>query len=264
MPELPDVEARAKELRKWTNGHRIVNVSPPDGARQRAHISSAEFARRVRGREVRSVHRRGKWILVKLSGDAGIGIHLGMTGDLEHDRQERSDRYSHAHFKFDDGSWVHYVDPRRFGKMIATRSFEELLHHPAISEVGPDALLELTTAHLQEVLDRSKRAIKVVLMDQHAMAGLGNVYATEALWLAKIHPARSSNTVSRHPDQVRTLLQSIRTVLRRGLKAYERKQAFEPNVYERAGLPCPRCGTTLKSMVIGARTSAFCPSCQRR
>lgn len=264
MPELPDVEARAKRLRRWTCGHRIVGVTPPDGKRQRAQLSAAEFIRRVRGKTVRSVNRKGKWILVELSGDAGIGIHLGMTGDLEHDRRPEGGRFAHAHFQLDDRSWVHYVDPRRFGKMIAARRYSDLLAHPAIAEVGPDALSELSVVQLREALAHSSRKIKEVLMDQHAMSGIGNVYATEALWIAKIHPSLRADRASQNPAQVRNLHRAIRSALKRGLKSYDRKKDFKPSVYGRAGLACPRCGTEIRSTVVGARTSAFCPRCQKR
>jgi formamidopyrimidine-DNA glycosylase len=259
VPELPDVEEAAKNLRSWLVNHRLTAVNPPDTSRQRSRLSTQEFARRLKGRKVLSVGRKGKWIIVELSGGSGFAIHLGMTGEMRRTRSAHGTRFSHAQFKLDNGNWVHFVDPRKFGKMLAARDHQELIRTPAIRQIGPDALSELTSEHLSKVL-QSRRPIKTVLMDQHAIGGLGNIYATEALWEAKLHPDRSAQLAR---ASVPKLLQAIRKVLKKGLTAYENGKFYEPKTYGRAGLPCARCGTKLDSMTIGNRSSAFCPVCQK-
>ena len=137
--------------------------------------------------------------------------------------------------------------------------------------LGPDAL-KLSAADLRGRLGQSRRAIKVALLDQRALAGVGNLYATEALWRAKIHPARRARAVAKDPAAVRRLLLAIRAALRHGLRTYAGQEEPEyieeggPNpfyCYDRAGQRCRRCGTTIRAMTIGGRTSAYCPHCQK-
>lgn len=276
MPELPEVEQNARNLARWTRGRTIVAVVPPPGTRETAGLEPKEVVRRVKGRAVEAVARRGKWILVRLSGGAGLGLHLGMTGKFARlGRGERADppRFTRAVFELDDGSRVCFVDLRRFGKLVAVRRYEELAEMRELRELGPDALEATTPALLGEALGKTTRTVKEVLMDQRVVAGVGNLYATEALWRAQIHPAQKAPRVAKDPAALARLAEAVKAALRHGLATLEGQELPEyveegaPNpfhAYDRASEPCHRCGATIRAMTIGGRTSAYCPRCQRR
>jgi len=271
MPELPEVETNARNLRRYARGKRIVAVTPPPGRRELGGLAPKAFAARVAGHVDEEVTRRGKWILCRLDGGAGLGLHLGMTGKIAAARgDEELPRFTRAVFALDDGARVCFVDSRRFGKLFAA-GYAQLLERPEIARVGPDALSEVSVEELARILAASRRTVKEVLLDQTRLSGVGNLYATEALWRAKIHPAKPARALS--AAQVRALHRGIRDALKHGLRTYASEDVPEyieegaPNpfhAYDRAGEPCHRCKTTLKSMVIGGRTSAFCPACQLR
>jgi formamidopyrimidine-DNA glycosylase len=214
------------------------------------------------------VTRQGKWILVRLSADAGLGIHLGMTGDLVLTRDGEPPRFSRAALVLDDGARVHFTDARRFGRLLAVSRFEALLKLPALASQGPDALA-VGLGELRERL-RSSRAVKVALMDQAVLAGLGNVYAGDALFVARIHPARPARAVAGNAALARRLHAAIRAVLGKGLARYEAGspreegsgELYPGSIYGRAGKPCPRCRRPLASMRLGGRTTVYCGRCQ--
>jgi formamidopyrimidine-DNA glycosylase len=269
MPELPEVETNARNLARWATGRNILSATAPPGTRELGGQSRAAFVRRVVGRTVEGVTRRGKWILVRLSGGDGLGLHLGMTGKISN---VPGQRFTRATFSLDDGTVVGFVDSRRFGRLLAAR-YDDLLARPDLRRVGPDALSELDARGLAAALARTKRTVKEALLDQTLLAGVGNLYATEALWRAKIHPATPAQRVAADGAKVRRLLTGIGAALRHGLRTFEREKVPEyieegaPNpfhAYDRAGRPCHRCGTILKTMVIGGRSSAFCPHCQKQ
>ena len=281
MPELPEVETNAQNLARWAQGRRIVAVTPPPGAgarsaskpvrfrRETMGIGPRTFVSRLRGRKIQRVHRRGKWILVDLDGDAALGLHLGMTGHILRVRKGKPlPRFARGVFALDDGNRVVFADSRRFGRLVPTSkdALGEL-----VADLGPDALT-VTPRMLAEALARTARTVKETIMDQRVLAGIGNLYAAEALWRAKIHPARGARSVARNPVQVRKLSAAIRAALRHGLRTYageEEPSYIEeggPNpfyCYGREGEPCQRCQTTIRAMTIGGRTSAYCPHCQK-
>ena len=258
MPELPEVEANRKNFERWTKGRRILRAEPPPGRQ-----ADGDF-RRLAGREVMDVGRRGKWILVRLDGP-GLGIHLGMTGKLVYGDPPR---FTRASFEMSDGGHVRFVDMRRFGRIWVTESYEALLARPGIVEIGPDALSELDVRRLRAALEGTSRTVKETIMDPRVMGGVGNLYATEALWRSRIHPATPARAVD-----AAALLRGIRAALRHGIRTYQGEELPEyieegaPNpffAYDRKGEPCPRCGVRIKALTIGGRTSAFCPRCQKR
>lgn len=269
MPELPEVEANARNLARWTVGATFAAVTPPPGRRELGGLSRRLFAARLEGHRVVEVARRGKWILVALDGGAGLALHLGMTGKLAVvGAGAPPPRFTRAAFTLDDGRRVCFVDSRRFGRLLAD-SFAALGERPDIARVGPDALRELTVAGLGAILAGTSRTVKELLLDQRRLAGVGNLYATEALWRARIHPATPARAIT--GDRVRGLHRAIRDALRHGLRTYQGDALPEYieeggdnpfHAYDRAGRPCHRCTTLLESMVIGGRTSAFCRRCQ--
>lgn len=269
MPELPEVETNMRNFRVWARGRRIVRVVPPPGTRETGGMPPVELRKRLEGRGVEEVTRRGKWILAALSGGAGLVLHLGMTGKIARvSANAELPRFTRAAFHLDGGGTVCFVDSRRFGKVLAG-DFADL-REEIERELGPDAL-EIDLATFREAISRTKRTIKETIMDQRVIAGVGNLYATEALWRAKIHPGTPAAKVT--GARAAALLEGIKDSLLHGLKEYEGVELPEyieeggENpffAYDRAGEPCPRCGARLKAETIGGRTSAYCPKCQKR
>jgi formamidopyrimidine-DNA glycosylase len=273
VPELPEVETNASNLARWAVGRRVVAVEPPPGVRETGGVSRRAFVARLRGRRILAVRRRGKWILVALEGRAGLGLHLGMTGKIACVAPGAElPRFSRAVFELDDGRRVAFVDSRRFGRLLAVPRFAELESRKEIRQVGPDALSELTVAGLGAALAGTKRSVKEAIMDQRLVAGVGNLYATEALWRARIHPATPARRVAADARRLRALHVGILAALRQGLAVYQGVDVPEyleegaPNpffAYDRVGLRCRRCRLSLvAALVIGGRTSAYCPTCQ--
>jgi formamidopyrimidine-DNA glycosylase len=267
MPELPEVETHTRNLARWATGRKILDVSPPPGTRETMGIGSRAFVSRLRGRKIERVWRRGKWILLDLSGGAGLGLHLGMTGHIMRvPNRDALPRFARAVFALDGGARMVFQDSRRFGRLVPVPDRAELASMPEIAALGPDAL-GMTPAQLAEALASTTRTVKEAIMDQRVIAGVGNLYATEALWRAKIHPARPARTAD-----AKKLLTAIRAALQHGLRTYSGQQEPEyieeggPNpfyCYDRAGEPCRRCKTKIRAMTLGGRTSAYCPHCQK-
>jgi formamidopyrimidine-DNA glycosylase len=269
MPELPEVETNAQNLARWAEGRRITAVTPPPGTRETLGTAPRTFVSRLRGRKIERVSRRGKWILVELDGDAALGLHLGMTGHILRVRKGKPlPRFARGVFALDDGNRVVFADSRRFGRLVP---ISKQALHDLVADLGPDAL-GVTPKMLAEALVRTARTVKETIMDQRVLAGIGNLYAAEALWRAKIHPARGARAIARNPAQVRKLAAAIRAALRHGLRTYageEEPSYIEeggPNpfyCYGREGEPCKRCETTIRAMTLGGRTSFYCPRCQK-
>jgi formamidopyrimidine-DNA glycosylase len=268
MPELPEVETNARNLAQWAVGKTIVAAAPPPG------IPPAAFRKRVEGKKIKAVFRRGKWILVALEPDAGLGLHLGMTGKLAI-TPDAADlpRFTRGWFRLSSRRTLCFVDSRRFGRVIAEPSFADLAWRPEIAAVGPDALGEVTPAILSAALARTGRAIKEALLDQTLIGGVGNIYAAEALWRAGIDPRTPARRIAADPERNRTLWRAIRAALRHGLSTFTPGQlpeyieegADNPfHVYDRGGEPCHRCGATLCAITQGGRTTVFCATCQKK
>jgi formamidopyrimidine-DNA glycosylase len=272
VPELPEVEIAARNLARWALYRTIEEATPPPGTRETDGVSRGAFRSRLAGRRVEAVERRGKWILVKLSGGAGLGLHLGMTGKIAHVSEASPlPRFTRAVLRLDDGERICFVDSRRFGKLVPAERWEELLGREAIAAVGPDALSELGAKELGARLASTTRTVKEAIMDQRLVAGVGNLYAAEALWRAKIHPATPARRIADNPALVRALHAAIRAALRHGLRTYRATELPEyieeggPNpfhAYDRKGKPCHRCDAALEAVTIGGRTSVYCPRCQ--
>jgi formamidopyrimidine-DNA glycosylase len=270
MPELPEVEHTARMLRRWLDGKRIVRAEAPPTRIFRGSDAGA-FERELRGRRLQRIDRRGKYLLFTFDGGVGLLAHLGMTGKwVRRDAGSPPPRHVRAALHLEDGSAVLYDDPRLFGR-IALVPAEELFACKEIVGLGADPLVEgVDAARLGERLRRSSRAVKIVLMDQAAIAGIGNIQATEALFEARIHPSRPANTLD--DAEIAALATAIEETIARTLRQIGDEEIVyveEPGaenpflIYGRAGQPCPRCGATLEKLVLGGRTSVYCPHCQR-
>ncbi len=270
MPELPEVEHAARTLRRWLRGRKVVRAEA-DATRVFRGGGRAAFARALAGRRLRFVERRGKVLLVGFDRDVGFLSRLGMTGKwLRRKQGAAPPKHSRARLVTDRGETIHYVDPRLFGR-ITPHPASALLELPEVRALGPDPLLDgLDPAALHERLGRTRRAVKVALMDQALVAGVGNILATEALFRARLHPARPARSLSLR--EVKALVRGIEASIAHTLEAEQGEEITyveeDPDanpflVYDRAGSPCPRCRTTLARLALGGRTSAYCPRCQR-
>jgi formamidopyrimidine-DNA glycosylase len=266
MPELPEVEIARRTLERWLGGSEVTGA---EAERTRIFRGGGRTTfGRLRGRLLRA-ERHGKVLLVSLESGQGFLSRLGMTGKWVRRAAGEAVPYSRARLLLADGTVVHYRDPRLFG-LIEPHPADGLRTLPVVRALGPDPLLTpLSGRQLRDALGATRVPIKLALMDQGRLAGLGNIHAAEALWRAKIHPGR--------PTRMLTLPEwnRLATAIRKGLEfalaaedAEEIAYVEEPGtenpfrVYARAGEKCPRCGTTLRLLRQGGRRTDFCPHCQ--
>jgi formamidopyrimidine-DNA glycosylase len=271
MPELPEVETTARGLRRVLIGKRVQAVRGIDWPRMLPNASPEELQATLPGLAVTGVDRRGKFLLVCFEDGRTLAIHRKMSGNLLL-RTVDSPSEPHTHFElvFDELTTLRLVDPRKFGRVYLFHSamdrdtfFEERL--------GPEPLTDLDLA---ERLRHRRGRIKSLLLDQAFLAGVGNLYADEVLWEAGIHPLRTADSLV--DDELECLTVAIKQVLvlaieRRGTSFSDYLDADGSRgenqeflrVYGRGSEPCSRCGTPISRIVIGQRSSYFCPTCQR-
>jgi formamidopyrimidine-DNA glycosylase len=271
MPELPEVETTRRGIAPHVAGKRIVQVRVHE-PRLRWKVA-ADLAAKVAGRRVRAVTRRAKYLLLELDRGTLI-LHLGMSGNLRVLESAIPRRlHDHLDIELEGGIVLRFNDPRRFGSFHLADG--PAAAHPLLVALGPEPLGEdFTPGYLQRVARRRRVAIKGLLMNSHVVVGVGNIYANEALFRAGVRPGRMAGRlklaeITRIVDAVRDVLaMAIRvggTTLRDyvgadGNPGYFRQQLF---VYERAGLPCRRCGHAVRHRRQGQRSTYFCPNCQR-
>jgi len=271
MPELPEVEVVARGLRAVV-GHRIVGVE----VRWAGSIAAPDpptFGDRLTGRTITGVGRRGKWLVLSLEDGWHLLIHLRMSGQvILEPTGAPAGPHARVLLALDDGSRLRFSDPRKFGRMVATENPGEVL-----GDLGPEPLAEdFTPRRLREMLAGRRARLKPLLLNQQFLAGLGNIYTDEALWRARLHPLRRSNTLDE--EEVARLHRAIREVLQEAIArqgttlrdgqyvgADGRPGGFATYlaVYHREGQPCPRCGSSIERIVVGGRGTHLCPRCQR-
>lgn len=270
MPELPEVETTRRTLRPHVCGARVVAVAVHE--RRLRRPLAPDFEERLRGRTVTAIERRGKYLLFALDDGATLLAHLGMSGSLAL-VPPGTPRAPHDHvvLTLDRGPQLVFNDPRRFGLLQIGRR-DEL---PALRAIGPDPLSAAPTLDTWRALTRGRRLpIKSLLMDQRLLAGIGNIYANEALYRAGIHPARPAGRIAR--ARFEPLVDSIRAVLRdaivqggttlRDFAGSDGRPGYFSgclDVYGRAGEPCRRCGAPVRMRVLGQRATYYCSACQR-
>ena len=257
MPELPEVESAVRRLRRAMVGKSIARVEIFHPSLRRR--VSRHRLRSLSGARVRAVDRRGKHQLIMLDDGRTLHAHFRMTGDWHVDRAEDAlPRFARAAVTFDDGSRVVLDDPRALSTLDV---------HPAGASLdlglGPEpGDASLTADSLHEVLAKRRGPIKPALLDQRLIAGLGNIYAAEALWHARLSPTVAANTLVR--SQVGAMLRAIRRVIDRASGArYTDSSVNRLAVYDREGKPCRRCRTPIKRIVQAGRSTYYCPHCQR-
>jgi formamidopyrimidine-DNA glycosylase len=271
MPELPEVETTARGLRARILGLRVTAVGGVDWPRMLPNASQADLEQVLRGRAITSVDRRGKYLLLGLEDDITLAIHRKMSGNvLVRPGESLPELHTHLELGLSDGTVLRFVDPRKFGRVYLFLSSEELTSFLA-ERLGPEPFLD---AQVLAGLLRGRRGrIKSLLLDQSFLAGVGNLYADEALWEAQIHPLRSADSLS--DVEVARLALAIQDVLTAGIE--RRGTSFSSyldadgspgenqdflRVYGRFDQPCPRCGSPIRRLLIGQRTSHFCAACQ--
>jgi formamidopyrimidine-DNA glycosylase len=273
MPELPEVETIARKLRHTIAGRRIAGVRLSGKALRRP--VPGHFAARLEGRTVTAVHRRGKYLIIEMEPRAFWLIHLGMSGRLFHAVLPAGEAmHTHATICFAGGGELRYCDPRRFGLMdvYEIAALESL---PELQRLGCDPLSSsFDGGRLWPRLVQSRRELKAFLLDQTKIAGVGNIYASEALFRARLHPARRCNTLTRR--EAAALARAIRGVLQTAIDHHGTSFSDfvdsdgEPGehqdylrVFQREGEKCRRCRTLIRRLRQSNRSTYFCPRCQQ-
>ncbi len=262
MPELPDVETVARLLRRSIAGRRVTRVEVLDRSVVRSPAPRL-FAGRLRGRRIRTVGRRGKYLLVYLSGDLVMVGHLRMTGDFVV-VPRRAPRRPHTRLVLGmGGTDVRFVDQRRFGH-IDLIDARDAGTFAGLRALGVEPLTPaFSPARFRAMTGGRRGTLKAFLLRQDLIAGIGNIYADEILFQARLHPTRQVLTL--RPAEVQRLYLSIRRVLRRGIGALSRRgrPVGDLIAVREPGGVCPRCGGPLRMATIAGRTTYFCPRCQR-
>ena len=267
MPELPEVETVRAQLASRLQGRTLARVEILDPRLTRPH-DLFEVAEELEGRRVEAVERRGKYLLLRLDAGLVLLVHLRMTGGFSF----APTSHERAVLELDDGTALVFRDVRRFGTWLVLGEAE--LEAYLAARNGPEPLgPRFTGAWLRSRLAGRRAPLKAVLLDQRVVAGLGNIYADEALWRAQLHPLRAAGTLGE--DEARRLVRAIRVALRAGvarqgstLRDYAApdgsagRMQREFRVYGREGEPCDRCGAPIAKARAGGRGTWFCPRCQ--
>ena len=272
MPELPEVETIARKLRPHLLG-KTIREADLRWARTLAFPSPRKFKAQIKGQEIKEVTRRAKFFILHLS-DFSLLIHLRMSGDLYmKDSKIRPSKHDRLILRLlpaqssglEDPSNLIFNDTRKFGRVWLTVDPNEVL-----GRLGPEPLSKrFTLEWLYTALHNKHRQLKPLLLDQTFLAGLGNIYTDESLHLAKLNPLAVSDSIT--VKQAEALHEAIRTVLKQGIRRngasidwVYRGGEFQNyfRVYDRAGKPCPVCGTNIERIIVGQRSTHFCPKCQ--
>ena len=280
MPELPEVETIRRDLTSRIIGRTVVEAwVSPDAPRLVQDETPESFCRRLAGRTIEELDRRGKYLLLRLAGGLTWIVHLRMTGGLIHLPPPKADgarngcpdeRFLRARFRLDDGGELCYVDLRKLGTMWLVADESTI-----VGTLGPEPLGEaFDPQEMRRLLAKRAAPVKSVLMDQHAIAGIGNIYADESLFEAGIRPTKAATRLSRPAAE--RLHWAIRKVLVEALA--DRGSSFRDyvdaegeqgmyqlrvKVFRRTGEPCYVCGTVIRRIKVGGRSTHYCPRCQR-
>ncbi len=275
MPELPEVEHVVRALRSQVPGRRIL-AAELKLKRIAPGISKPAFDRQLRNSLITAVSRRGKYILFEFDSGKILTTHLRMTGKfVSLSADEPLPPYAHVVFHLDDDRRLVFCDMRQFGRMRIVTDPKKLPKE--LLALAPEPLSDdFTEAYFRETLAGSRRSLKQLLLDQTRVLGLGNIYAVEALFLAGVSPLKAANRLSK--PRAAKLYQAVRDILQEAIDAGSTLQInlVDGNgnyfgtierfwrVYEREGEPCVNCGTKIRRVVHGGRSTYYCPRCQKR
>ena len=277
MPELPEVETVRSDLAPFLRGQvvRAVAVTRDRAVRRQPH---ADFIAALRGRRFTDVRRHGKFLIVDVDDHDALVVHLRMSGQLRVAKpRDELVKHTHVVIDLDNGTQLRFVDPRTFGEMFVD-PLDEHRRPRALRALGPDAVNDkLSAAAFHSVLlgGRTTSTVKAALLDQNALAGVGNLYADEALFAARVHPRRLAPSITL--EEATAIRKELRRILTAAIKArgssfndegyvdaYGNPGGFalKHKVYGQPDKPCPRCGTPIQKTVVAQRGTHFCPSCQ--
>ncbi|MGD9410959.1 MAG: bifunctional DNA-formamidopyrimidine glycosylase/DNA-(apurinic or apyrimidinic site) lyase [Desulfobacterales bacterium] len=274
MPELPEVQTIVGDLKAAGIEGAVITGATVFWPRTIAEPSANAFCRRIRGKKISVIRRRGKFIVFDFKNGDNLLMHLRMSGRL-HLIARESPRKKHEHvvLHFKGGKQLRFHDTRKFGRIYLTSDSDKIL-----GRLGPEPLADgFTWKMLARRLSRRQRLLKPLLLDQTFIAGLGNIYVDEALWESKIHPCRTAASLTE--PEIRMLHRAIPRVLKRGLKnlgtslgtgkanfysiaQHQGRNRDKLNVFRRTDHPCPRCQTKIQRIIVGQRSTHICPTCQ--
>jgi formamidopyrimidine-DNA glycosylase len=273
MPELPEVETVRRTLLQYLP-QRLFTGAVIDWPQAIAYPSEQHFVQTLRGQEIHTLTRRGKYLIFHLDSGAQLVIHFRMTGSLQLWPQEAPlPRFTRNRLLLDRDQELRFIDVRKFGQLWLVMPGEE--NHLPYLALGPEPLTaSFTIAYFAEQLGRSGRSTKATLLDQRIVAGLGNIYVDEALWEAHLHPEAPANRLTL--EEVSALHRAVQMVLERGIAnlgtsyrdfvgpcGQRGLNQEELRVWARTGQPCPRCGTPIHKLRSAGRGTHICPFCQR-
>jgi formamidopyrimidine-DNA glycosylase len=273
MPELPEVETIRRQLEPELRGRRIESAEVLD-ERWTRPVPPAEVEHALAGRRIEQVERRGKYLLLRLEGGRSLAMHLRMTGNLLLDHGSATPRHLRAVIRLEGGGRLLFTDARRFGQAVILEGDD--LDDYFAARLGVEPLSEALTAEELCRLAAGRRGpLKSFLLNQSRIAGIGNIYADEALHRAALHPLSPAGSMK--PEDCERLREGIVATLEAGLRsggasvddyldARGERGSMQDEflVYGREGEPCPRCGGEIRRIVVAGRSTYFCPSCQRR
>lgn len=271
MPELPEVETARRGIAPHLEGRQVTGVVVRQ--RQLRWPIPKGLGQTLAGQILQAVRRRGKYLLLDFE-EGSLILHLGMSGSLRIvPCGTPPGKHDHVDIAFSGDRCLRLTDPRRFGAVLYTR--DDPARHPLLAELGPEPLeVDFDGTHLHERSRGRRLAVKAFIMDSKVVVGVGNIYASEALFLAGIHPRRPAGRISaaRYDTLARTIREVLTAAINAGgttLRDFTDSEgrpgyfARQLHVYGREGEPCPRCGTTIRQETIGQRSSYYCPACQR-
>lgn len=289
MPELPEVQTIVNDLNKNIKGLKIINIWTDWKKSIKLPKNFERFKEEIINRKILDVKRRAKNILIELEGNKILLIHQKLTGHLllgkwilkvknwvsriKGPLEEKVNNYIHLMFYLNNGQMLALSDLRKFAKVMAGDK-DKILNLPEIKDLGPEPLdKNFTFDKFQDCLKNQKRPIKLVLMDQNVISGIGNIYSDEILWEAKVYPLKPSNKLTN--KEKKSIFSAIKKVLTKAIKLrgdsmsdyrdiYGRKGRYQnvQNVYQRQGEKCFRCGSVIKRLKINNRSGHYCPKCQ--
>ncbi|MDD5627304.1 MAG: DNA-formamidopyrimidine glycosylase [Patescibacteria group bacterium] len=274
MPELPEVETIVRQLNREIKGKTITGFSCSVPKMVATH-KLADFQKQIKGKKILNVKRRGKIILLELSGGLVLAIHLRLTGQLFVRKSTHpEDPFNRAIFQLGKNLELRFNDLRLFGQMWLYSKTQIENNFDKIQKLGPEPFDKtFTLQNFKSILQRNRTKIKALLLDQSKISGLGNIYSDEVLFYAAIHPNTPANKIS--DEKIRKLYIGIKKILRdairaqgtsvdtyRDIRGEKGQYAVKLKIYRRTGKPCFRCGTKIARVKIGGRSAHFCPKCQ--
>lgn len=275
MPELPEVETIVRELREEGLVGLAIIEAKVNWERSIAIPDKSQFERLIVNQVVKTINRRGKFIVIRFESGLYLLIHLRMTGQLVIEKGlAESDRHRQVELVLSDGRRLHFNDTRKFGRFFLVANPEEVLGNLGYEPLAP----EFTVVVLAQGLQKSKRRLKPLLLEQRLVAGLGNIYVDEALFAAGLHPLRRADSLTE--DEISRLHHAIREVLHQGImnsgtslgngrgnyaRTNRRRGRNQERlaVFRRTGQACLRCGSPIQRIKVGQRSTHFCPQCQQ-